>query len=116
MADASTKFWKVKIYTRTRKRRNLNLTIKLKIFLPVLLDPKTAPSMFQNAIDSLLSIVKWQLALVHLDDVVIFLRAIEEHLDHIRTVLGILPRAGVPLGLRRCLLFKDRIEYFGHIL
>lgn len=61
--------------------------------LRILFGLKNASTTFQRAMDSKLSTAKWQLALVYLDDVVIFLRSIEQHLDHKRSVLELLSTA-----------------------
>jgi len=41
--------------------------------------------------------VKWQICLVYLDDVIVFLGSPEEHLQHLDEVLTLLGKAGVTL-------------------
>ena len=54
-----------------------------------------APATFQRAMDMILAGVKWQICLVYLDDVIVFSRSPEEHLQHLDEVLTRLGKAGV---------------------
>lgn len=77
---------------------------------------KKAPSTLRRAMNIVLSTVNWQFALVYLDDVIMFWRSVEDHLDHLRTVLELLPRAEVSSKLKTCFFFEDRIDYLGHVI
>jgi len=73
-----------------------------------------APATFQRAIDMILSGVKWQNALVYLDDLIIFSADAESHLSHLDTVLTLLGKHGVTLNAQKCHLFTNEVEYLGH--
>ena len=75
---------------------------------------KNAPATFQRAIDIILSRVKWQYALVYLDDVIIYSKSFEEHIVHVRTVLTLLSKAGISLKLKKCEFFRPSVSYLGH--
>lgn len=66
--------------------------------------------------DRILSKVKWQFAIVCLEDVFIFSRSAEKRLDQPRTVIGLLSKAGESLKRNKCYLLEDRIEYLRHIV
>lgn len=76
---------------------------------------KNAPITFQGTMDIVLSTVKWQSALVYLDEGVIFLRYVGEHLDHLQSVLRLLEGASATLKLKNCFFFYDIIDYLGHV-
>lgn len=61
--------------------------------------------------DGILASVKWQFALVYLDDVVIFWNSPEEHIAQVRSVLILLGEASVTLKLLVCFFFHERINY-----
>lgn len=63
---------------------------------------KNATSTFNHAMHIILSPVKWPFALVYPNDAAIFLRAVEEHLDYLRTVLQLLSRADISMELKKC--------------
>ena len=58
-----------------------------------------APGIFQRAADILLASVKWQHALVYLDDVIIYSDTLEEHFYHLDAVLRLLRNEGVTFKL-----------------
>ena len=77
---------------------------------------KNAPATFQRALDIILSGVRWQIRLVYLDDVIVFSKDQETHLDHLDTVLSLLRNAGVSLKLKKCFFFRPKVDYLGHVI
>ena len=77
---------------------------------------KNAPATLQRALDILLSGVRLQICLVYLDDVIVFSRDHESHLDHLDLVLSSLRKAGVSLKLKKCFFFQPRVDYLGHVI
>lgn len=47
-----------------------------------------SPSAFQRAMDLVLGSLKWQSVMCYVDDLIIFSRTIEEHIQHIEEVLS----------------------------
>lgn len=68
--------------------------------------------------DVILSTIRWQFALVYLDDIVVFSKNPYEHIDHVKQVLTLLHDAGVgvTLKLEKCDFFKNRINYLRHVI
>ena len=77
---------------------------------------RNAPAKFQRALDIILSGVRWQSCLIYLDDVIIFSRTTEEHLQHVDEILTLLRNAGVTLKLKKCEFFQPRVDYLGHVI
>jgi len=69
-----------------------------------------ASATFQQALDIILSGLKWQLCLVYLDDVIIFSASAEQHVKDVDVVLTRLREAGVTLNLEKCTWFSDEVE------
>ena len=74
-----------------------------------------AAATFQRAMDMILAGVKWQICLVHLEDVIVFSRSPEEHLQHLYEVLTQLGKAGVTLKASKCHFFQEEVEYLRHV-
>ena len=55
-------------------------------------------------------------AIAYLDDIIIFSRTAEEHLDHIRQVFKKLWNAYFLMKLSKCHFFVKEIQYLGHNL
>ena len=77
---------------------------------------KNAPATFQRAIDIILSCVKWETALVYLDDVIVYSRTVTEHMAHVHEVLRLLYTAGVSLKLAKCAFFDTSVTNLGHVI
>ena len=73
-----------------------------------------APAYFQTLINKVLDNIDF--AMGYLDDIIIFSRSEEEHLDHIEQVFQRLKEAGLKLSLEKCSFFKKHIQYLGHLL
>ena len=73
-----------------------------------------APAYFQMLINKVLDNIDF--AMGYLDDIIIFSRSEEEHLDHIEQVFKRLEEAGLKLSLEKCSFFKKHIQYLGHLL
>lgn len=71
--------------------------------------------------DELLMNVKWQIALVYLDNTAIFSRRPDKHIAHVLQVVTLLIDTGMALNLKKCKLLIYRInnlDYFtgpGHL-
>ncbi len=75
-----------------------------------------APASFQRALDLILTKYKWKTCLIYLDDVIIYSKTVEEHIDHVDEVLRCLADAGVTLKIKKCKFFTSTVEYLGHII
>lgn len=73
-----------------------------------------APATFQRAMDNLLGDLKMTCVLVYLDDITVFSRTFEEHLQHLRTVFQRIRDAGLKLKPSKCAFFKNEMEFLGH--
>ena len=73
-----------------------------------------APGYFQTLINKVLDNIDF--AMGYLDDIIIFSRSEEEHLDHLEQVFQRLKEAGLKLSLEKCSFFKKHIQYLGHLL
>ena len=76
----------------------------------------TASATFQRGLDIILSRYKWRTCLVYLDDVIVFSKSVEEHVQHVDEVLSCLKAAGLTLKVSKCKLCTKRVEYLGHII
>ena len=52
----------------------------------------------------------------YLDDIIIFSKTEEEHLQHLEEIFERLRKAGLKLKLQKCSFFKKHIQYLGHLI
>lgn len=75
-----------------------------------------APATFQFAMNAALAPVLRKFALVFFDDILIYSRTYEEHLDHVQQVLAILEKEKWQVKLSKCAFAQQRIAYLGHVI
>ena len=73
-----------------------------------------APAYFQRLINEVLTGCTF--AMGYLDDIIIFSKSEEEHLEHLEEIFRRLRRAGLKLKLQKCSFFKKHIQYLGHLI
>ena len=52
----------------------------------------------------------------YIDDVVVYSRSWEEHLQHLRKVLSCLQQTGLSLKLPKCQFGLNKVHYLGHVI
>lgn len=72
-----------------------------------------APGTFQALMDKLFSDMKWKDILIYLDDIIIFSRTVEEHIEKLKRVFQRLREAGLTLKPSKCHYLKKEIEILG---
>ena len=75
-----------------------------------------APATFQCLMESCLGDMHLNWCIIYLDDVIVFSKTPEEHLERLGGVFQKLREAGLKLKSTKCEFFKDRIAYLGHIV
>jgi hypothetical protein len=77
---------------------------------------RNAPATFQRFVDIKLAGLTCKSCLVYLDDIIVFYKTPEEHLEHLDVVLHRLYRAGLSMNLNKCFFFKETVNYLGRVI
>ena len=75
-----------------------------------------APSTFQRLIDNVLGQLKWSIALVYLDDTIVFSKTFEEHLVNLALVFNAFRKSGLTLKPTKCKFAESKLDFLGHII
>jgi Reverse transcriptase (RNA-dependent DNA polymerase) len=75
-----------------------------------------APAAFQRTMDVILPGLLWMLALVYVDDIIVFSNSFESHISDVNHVLHLLSEAGVVLKLSKCCFFVPELNYLGYVV
>ena len=75
-----------------------------------------APATFQRLMESYLGELHLNWCIIYLDDIIVFSRTPEEHLHRLTAVFNKLKAAGLKLKPSKCDLFKQWINYLGHVV
>jgi hypothetical protein len=63
---------------------------------------RNGPSIFQRVMNTVLAPFLWIFALVYIDDIVIYSRTFEDHVNHLDAVLGAIAKANLTLSPPKC--------------
>ena len=72
-----------------------------------------APPTFQRMMNSLFKDELDAFVLVYLDDILVFLQTLEDHIRHIRIALQKMKDAQFFARLHKCSFFQEKVEYLG---
>ena len=75
-----------------------------------------APMSFQALMTKVLKNLNFKIALVYIDDLIIFSRNLDEHLHHLNLVFNNLRSANLKLNPSKCRLATKEVKYLGHIV
>ncbi len=75
-----------------------------------------APSQFQRLMDLVLAGLLWDVCLAYLDDVIVFSRDFDQHLERLAAVLDRLVKANLKLKPSKCQLFQQEVRFLGHVI
>ena len=74
-----------------------------------------APATFQRLMDVVRSGLNLEVCFVYLDDIIVYSRDVDTHLDRLKAVFERLQAAGLKLNAK-CRLFHRRVGFLGHSL
>ena len=63
---------------------------------------RNAPAMFQRMMDEVVGSLRWQAALVYIDDLLVYSDTWDEHLKHLGYVLSAAEKAGMKFSISKC--------------
>ena len=75
---------------------------------------RNGPSIFQRVMQNILSPYLWLFCLVYIDDIVVYSKSYEDHIDHLDKVLEVIEKAGITLSPSKFHLFYGSILLLGH--
>ena len=84
------------------------------LFMPFGL--KGAPSTFQRAMNIIFGPEMADFLLTYLDDLLVFSKTLEEHIEQLNSVLETLRKHGLIANIKKCRFFQRIIEFLGHII
>ena len=77
---------------------------------------KGAPATFQRTIRTILGELAYTCAINYLDDIIIYSKSLDEHVQHVNQVLQRLQSNNIKLREEKCTFISNEIHYLGYII
>ena len=75
-----------------------------------------APSCFQRLMECVLRGLTWKIALIYLDDVLVYSRTFDADLEHLRLVFDRFREAGLKLKPSKCHFGQKKVKFLSHFI
>ncbi|KFD60069.1 hypothetical protein M514_10279 [Trichuris suis] len=75
-----------------------------------------APATFQRLMERVLAGLKWNSCVVYLDDIIVFSRSADEHIERLARVFQRLRAAGLKVNASKCRLFRKEVQFLGNVV
>ena len=105
--DCNSGYWQIPISVADRARTAFTSHAGIYQFDRMPFWLMNVPATFQRTLDILLSHYRWKSCLIYLDDIIIFSKDFDTHVQDVRNIFTGLQSAGLSLKLRKCHFFKD---------
>ena len=104
--DLASGYWQVPMDEADKPKTAFTTPFGLYQFNVMPFGLCNAPDTFQSLMTRVLAGLHWSVALVYLDDIIVFSPTIEEHFDRLEKVFQALRQAKLKVKPRKCLFFS----------
>ena len=74
------------------------------------------PATFQRLMEHVLSGLQWKICLLYLDDIIVFSKTFEEHVEQLSQVLTRIGNAGLKIAPKKLHFFQSHVTFLGHVV
>ena len=114
--DLLSGYWQIMMDRLSREKTAFSTRYGHFEWLVLPFGVSNGPGGFQKRINRLLAQFIDVFVIVYMDDILIFSRTEEEHVEHLKKVLTALSEADLILNIKKCQFFRTETRFLGHIL
>ena len=111
--DSRSAYWAVEVEPDDRPKTAFSDGHRLYHFRRLPFGLATAPSTFQRTMNMILASVLGKHTLAYLDDIVVYSKSFDEHMQHLEETLTLLSKAGMKLNHSKCSFAQKSIKFLG---
>ena len=114
--DMDSGYWQVYMDNESREKTAFVTHIGLFEFNVMSFGLTNAPATFERMVENMIQGLRWNKALVYLDDIIIFGADFKSARKNLRQILGRIREFGLKLKAKKCSLFKTSVKFLGRII
>jgi hypothetical protein len=114
--DALWGYWQIRIAEADVHKTSVRTPLGSYEFLVMPFGLTNAPATFQKFMESALRPFLMKFCMVYIDDIIIYSKTAEEHMEHIRLVLEALDKEKIKIKLSKCNFFRTSLDFLGHVI
>lgn len=114
--DLQHGYWQVELAKEDREKTAFTTGDGLYHFKVMPMGLTNAPATFQRLMEMVLRGLPWKTCLVYLDNVLIFSKTFNDHLQQLEEVFTRFKSCGLKLNPSKCSLAKREVQFLGHIV
>jgi hypothetical protein len=114
--DLRSGFWQVAMTPEDQTKTAFTTYRGLFEFTVMPFGLTNAPAVFQRMMNSVLDGLQHKFAVPYIDDIIVYSKSIEEHIEHLEIVFRRLAEEGLMLNPDKCVYLRQEISYLGHIV
>ena len=114
--DMASGYWQIPVDEKDIEKTAFITPFGLYEFTVMPFGLSTAPETYQRMIDRLIAGLKFRICQAYLDDIIIYSKTFEDHIDRLETVFDCIIQANLKLQPEKCYFLKTHIRYLGWIV
>src|SRR4051812_32339267 len=114
--DLASGYWQVEIEEKDKEKTAFITNFGLYEFNVMPFRLCNAPGTFQRLMNYVLQPYAAKFVSIYLDDIIIYSKSFEQHIDHIKQVFQALREANLKIKLKKCSFCMPNLTFLGHIV
>lgn len=115
--DINSAFWSIPLKSSDREKTTFITKFGKFMFKVLPFGLKNAPAIFQRTLSNIIRRKGLDdFCINYIDDILIFSRSWEEHIEHIERLLQVIKKEGFKLKIEKCKFAANSVKYLGHFI
>jgi hypothetical protein len=114
--DLASGYWQIELHPDDREKSAFCTKFGLFHWKVMPFGLNNAPSTFERIMEQVLAGLQWKTAVLYLDDIITFGKDVDEQVGRLREIFERLRKANLQLKPKKCTLFKQEVQFLGHIV
>lgn len=114
--DLKSGYWQIAMHPESQEKTAFTTPFGHYEFTVMPFGVKNAPADFQRIMEIALSGLQWRSCLVYIDDILIYSKNFDDHIQHLKAVFLALKKANLRVKPEKCTFLRSQVPYLGHII